>query len=313
MAAFASQELISFKMHMLKAGYCQARFRSSIPEKETAEGKQGTSPGDKLKEALKAAEESNELSVSNYWGITTKTMLREDGTVWPWHSFRPSETYSADKKIDLKRHHVPDTFIDKFALWTAKALRWPTDLFFQKRYGCRAMILETVAAVPGIVGGMLLHLRSLRRFEHSGGWIKALLEEAENERMHLMTFMEVAKPVWYERVLVFVVQGIFFNAYFVLYIISPRLAHRITGYLEEEAIYSYTEYLKEIDNGHLPNIPAPAIAIDYWRLPKTARIRDVVEVVRADEAHHRDVNHFAADVHEGGKPLSQSPAPLGYH
>lgn len=158
-------------------------------------------------------------------------------------------------------------------------------------------MLETVAAVPGMVGGLLLHCRSLRRFEHSGGWIRALLEEAENERMHLMTFMEVAKPVWYERALVFAVQGGFFNLYFLLYVISPKLAHRITGYLEEEAIYSYTSFLEEIDKGNIPNGPAPAIAIDYWQLPKDAKIRDVVLVVRADEAHHRDVNHFAAVFH----------------
>ena len=156
------------------------------------------------------------------------------------------------------------------------------------------MMLETVAAVPGMVGGMLLHFKSLRRFETSGGWIKALLEEAENERMHLMTFMEVAKPAWYERALVITVQGVFFNAYFLLYLMSPKLAHRITGYLEEEAIYSYTMFLNEIDKGNIPNGPAPPIAIDYWRLPKDATIRDVVMVVRADEAHHRDVNHFAA-------------------
>lgn len=164
----------------------------------------------------------------------------------------------------------------------------------QKRYGCRAMMLETVAAVPGMVGGMLLHCKSLRRFEHSGGWIKALLDEAENERMHLMTFMEVAKPRWYERLLVLAVQGIFFNVYFVMYILSPRAAHRLVGYLEEEAIYSYTMFLKEIDNGHIENVKAPAIAIDYWKLPKDATLRDVVLVVRADEAHHRDVNHFAS-------------------
>ena len=68
------------------------------------------------------------------------------------------------------------------------------------------MMLETVAAVPGMSAGMLLHLKSLRLIEHSGGWIRALLEEAENERMHLMTFMEVSKPKWYERALIFSVQ-----------------------------------------------------------------------------------------------------------
>ena len=156
------------------------------------------------------------------------------------------------------------------------------------------MMLETVAAVPGMVGGMLLHCKSLRRFEQSGGWIKALLEEAENERMHLMTFMEVAKPKWYERALVITVQGVFFNAYFLGYLISPKFAHRMVGYLEEEAIHSYTEFLKELDKGNIENVPAPAIAIDYWRLPADATLRDVVMVVRADEAHHRDVNHFAS-------------------
>lgn len=156
------------------------------------------------------------------------------------------------------------------------------------------MMLETVAGVPGMVGGMLLHLRSLRKFEQSGGWIKALLEEAENERMHLMTMVELVQPKWYERLLVLVVQGVFFNFYFVLYLLSPKLAHRVVGYLEEEAIHSYTLYLNDIDRGEIENVPAPSIAIDYWRLPKDATLKDVITVIRADEAHHRDVNHFAS-------------------
>nr|KJB32051.1 hypothetical protein B456_005G220500 [Gossypium raimondii] len=189
---------------------------------------------------------------------------------------------------------------------------WPWNCFM-RRYGCRAMMLETVAAVPGMVGGMLLHLKSLRKFQQSGGWIKALLEEAENERMHLMTMVELVKPKWYERLLVLTVQGVFFNAFFVLYMLSPKLAHRIVGYLEEEAIHSYTEYLKDIDSGAIENVPAPAIAIDYWRLPKDATLKDVITVIRADEAHHRDVNHFASDIHFQGKELREAPAPLGYH
>ncbi|XP_010278798.1 PREDICTED: ubiquinol oxidase 2, mitochondrial-like [Nelumbo nucifera] len=249
----------------------------------------------------------------SYWGILPAQVTNEDGTVWRWNSFRPWETYQANLSIDLKKHHEPNTFLDKVAYWTIKALRVPTDIFFQRRYGCRAMMLETVAAVPGMVAGMLLHCKSLRRFEHSGGWIKALLEEAENERMHLMTFMEVSRPRWYERALVFAVQGVFFNVYFLVYLISPKLAHRAVGYLEEEAIHSYTEFLKELDKGTIENVPAPAIAIDYWRLPADSTLRDVVLSVRADEAHHRDVNHFASDIHYQGHELREAPAPLGYH
>lgn len=254
-----------------------------------------------------------EEEVSSYWGIRRPTISKKDGSEWPWNCFMPWETYQADISIDLTKHHVPKIFIDKFAYRTVKLLRVPTDIFFQRRYGCRAMMLETVAAVPGMVGGMLLHLRSLRKFEHSGGWIKALLEEAENERMHLMTMIELVKPKWYERLLVLAVQGVFFNCYLVLYMISPKLAHRIVGYLEEEAIHSYTEFLKDIDSGAIENVPAPAIAIDYWRLPKDAALKDVITVIRADEAHHRDVNHFASDIHFQGKQLKDSPAPLGYH
>jgi ubiquinol oxidase len=156
------------------------------------------------------------------------------------------------------------------------------------------MMLETVAAVPGMVAGAVLHLRSLRRFEQSGGWIRALLEEAENERMHLMTFMEVSQPRWHERALVVAVQGVFFNVYLATYLLSPRVAHRVVGYLEEEAVHSYTEFLRDLDAGKIDDVPAPAIAIDYWRLPAGATLKDVVRVVRADEAHHRDVNHYAS-------------------
>ncbi|KAK6916125.1 Alternative oxidase, partial [Dillenia turbinata] len=250
--------------------------------------------------------------VSSYWGLSRHNITREDGTVWPWNCFMPSDTYRADVSIDLEKHHLPKTFLDKVAYRTVKILRIPTDIFFQRRYGCRAMMLETVAAVPGMVGGMLLHLKSLRRFEHSGGWIKALLEEAENERMHLMTMVELVQPKWYERLLVLSVQGVFFNAFFVLYLLSPKVAHRVVGYLEEEAIHSYTEFLKDIDSGAIQNVPAPAIAIDYWRLPKDATLKDVVTVIRADEAHHRDVNHFASDIHFQGKELREAPAPNCY-
>ncbi|PHT39176.1 Ubiquinol oxidase 2, mitochondrial [Capsicum baccatum] len=120
-------------------------------------------------------------------------------------------------------------------------------------------------------------------------WLdKRLLEEAENERMHLMTMVELVQPKWYERLLVIAVQGVFFNFYFVLYLLFPKLAHRVVGHLEEKAIHSYTLYLNDIDRGEIENVPAFAIAIDYWRLPKDATLKDV------DEAYHRDVNHFAS-------------------
>ena len=189
-------------------------------------------------------------------------------------------------------HHEAESFSDYFALVCTKFLRVFADTFFAGRYGHRAVVLETVAGVPGMVGGTLQHLKSLRRIENDQGWIKTLLDEAENERMHLMTFIEIAKPNTFERFLIILAQGIFYNLFFLLYLLSSKTAHRLVGYFEEEAVYSYTEYLQGIQEGKYENIPAPQIAIDYWHLKKDARLSDVVIAVREDEMNHRDVNHY---------------------
>lgn len=200
-----------------------------------------------------------------------------------------------DTYPDLTSHHAPVTIGDRVALKTVKFMRLFADAFFSHRYGHRAVVLETVAAVPGMVGGLLQHLKALRHIRDDQGWIRELLEEADNERMHLMTFIQVAQPSRLERWIIMLGQAIFYNAYFWLYLFAPRIAHRIVGYLEEEAVVSYTQYLAQIDAGQVENVPAPQIAIDYWHLSPDARLRDVVIVVRADEAGHRDRNHQMAD------------------
>ena len=194
-----------------------------------------------------------------------------------------------------QRHYAPKYFRDRIAYAFVKFLRFFADVFFARRYGHRAVVLETVAAVPGMVGGALQHLRALRRMEGDNGWIHTLLAEAENERMHLMTFIHIAQPSKFERLLILFAQGFFYNVFFLLYLISAKTAHRVVGYLEEEAVYSYTEYLAGVDSGTYVNVPAPRIAIDYWKLPSDARLRDVIIAVRDDEAHHRDVNHQFSD------------------
>jgi len=113
--------------------------------------------------------------------------------------------------------------------------------------------------------------------------------------MHLMTFIEIARPSWLERALVLVAQAAFFTFFLLLYLLSPRTAHRLVGYFEEQAVVSYSQYLQEIDAGRVENVPAPKLARDYWQLPEGARLRDVVLAVRADEAGHRDVNHGFAN------------------
>ncbi len=192
-------------------------------------------------------------------------------------------------------HHEPQGFGDRFAFRLVKFMRVFADRFFAGRYGHRAVVLETVAAVPGMVGGLLQHLKAIRHIRDDQGWIKELLDEAENERMHLMTFIHIAEPTRAERAIIMVAQAIFYNLYFWLYLFAPKTAHRVVGYLEEEAVVSYTHHLEEIDAGRAENVPAPQIAKDYWDLADDATLRDVVTVIREDEAHHRDTNHGFAN------------------
>ena len=182
------------------------------------------------------------------------------------------------------------------AMGMTKFFRFFADTFFAKRYGHRAVVLETVAGVPGMVAGMWLHFKSLRKMKT--GWgpdIREMLAEAENERMHLMFFIEIAKPNIFERFLVLVAQITFMVFYFFIYILSYRLAHKMIAYFEEEAVRSYTDYLALVESGQVENVPAPQLAIDYYEMSENARLSDLIVKVRADEIHHSKVNHRYAD------------------
>ena len=174
--------------------------------------------------------------------------------------------------------------------------RFFADTFFGQRYGHRALVLETVAGVPGMVGGMLTHLMSLRRLERGNGHkIQELLDEATNERKHLMFFMEVVHPSLLERIIIIIAQFVFWHYYLVLYILFPKTAHRMTGYFEDEAVRSYTTYLELIESGEIENIAAPEIAIEYYNMLPDAKLSDMIKYVRKDEMHHAKVNHGYAE------------------
>lgn len=149
-----------------------------------------------------------------------------------------------------------------------------------------------------MVAGMARHLKSLRSMNRDYGWIHTLLEEAENERMHLLIFMKMKDPGLMFRLMVIGAQGVFFNAFFLTYMITPKTCHRFVGYLEEEAVKTYTGLLEDMNGPeHLKNWGeegAPSIAINYYKLDSNATVRDVIKCIRADEAHHRDVNHAFA-------------------
>ena len=185
---------------------------------------------------------------------------------------------------------------DAFALSMTKFFRFIADTFFAKRYGHRAVVLETVAGVPGMVAGVWMHFKSLRKMKVGyGEQIREMLAEAENERMHLMFFIEIAKPNYFERFIVLFSQMIFGLFYLFMYIFFTRTAHRMIGYFEDEAVKSYTEYLEIVESGKVENIPAPELAISYYGIGSDSKLSDLIRCVRADEEHHSETNHNYAD------------------
>ena len=185
---------------------------------------------------------------------------------------------------------------DNFAYSMTKFFRFIADSFFLKRYGHRAVVLETVAGVPGMVAGVLMHFKSLRKMKAGyGEQIREMLSEAENERMHLMFFIEIAKPNLIERFIVLFSQLLFGLFYLFMYIFFTRTAHRMIGYFEDEAVNSYSEYLKMVESGKVENTPAPHLAINYYQLGADAKLSDLIKCVRADEQHHSETNHSYAN------------------
>ena len=194
-------------------------------------------------------------------------------------------------------------FSENFAKAQTKFFRFIADKFFARRYGHRAVVLETIAGVPGMVAGMWIHLKSLRQMRTGyGPMIRELLAEAENERMHLMFFIEIAQPNILERWLILAAQAMFWNYYLLLYVCSPKTAHLMVHYFEEEAVKSYTSYLEMVEDGLVENVPAPTLAIGYYGLGQDAKLSDLIKCVRADEQRHAIANaQFATD-----KPLKQA-------
>jgi len=224
------------------------------------------------------------------------------------HEFTlPHPIWSHDEADSVKiTHRAPKSLSDRLAYFAVMTMRTGFDLgsgyTIGRKWGTldersvliRCIFLETVAGVPGFAAAMIRHLHSLRKMQRDSGWIHTLLEEAENERMHLMTFMELKKPGPIFKYAVVTTQFFFTMGFSFAYLISPNFCHRFVGYLEEQAVITYTHILEELDSGNLPmwsKLPAPDIAIQYWELGPDAMMRDVILAIRADEAHHRLVNH----------------------
>jgi len=215
-----------------------------------------------------------------------------------------------DKIMEKPLHHKPRKVKDWLAYATMRTLYrvfnyctgYKPDDPPAKAVVWRLILLESIAGCPGMVAAGMRHFRSLRRLERDHGWIHTLLEEAENERMHLLTVMKMFNAGIGTRLFVMGGQYFMVPVLSLTYIFSPKTVHRFVGYLEETAVHTYTDIIDHIEkpgtqlNKEWAHLKAPPIAIAYWRMPQDAMWIDVLRQICADESHHRDVNHSFASM-----------------
>lgn len=232
--------------------------------------------------------------------------------------------YNKEDMAKIAPHHrTPVTFGDRWASNALKLIRGGFDLvtgythppkgeeynpkykMSTEQWMVRFIFLESIAGVPGFAGGMIRHLQSLRLLKRDNGWIETLLDESYNERMHLLSFLEAHKPGPFMKLMIMGAQGVFFNCFFLTYLVAPKMCHRFVGGLEEEAVVTYTRAINEIEHGFYPEwerLEAPSIAKAYWKMPEKSTFKDMLYYIRADEAQHCEVNHTLANLIQNADP-----------
>lgn len=226
-----------------------------------------------------------------------------------------SHGHYTEEELNVKLTHLePKDTVDRIAYKAVQGVRyvfdsltgWRNDNITMNNVLYRTIYLETIAAVPGMVAAIVRHFRSLRNMKPDGGYMQLFLEEANNERMHLLTFVSMKDPNTFFRAAVVLGQFGFGAAFTMAYIVSPRFCHRFVGYVEEEACSTYTKIIKAVENAPEGSElaawrtePPPNIAIAYWHLGPEGTVLDLMKAVRADEAEHRDVNHLVSGLKEG--------------
>ena len=147
----------------------------------------------------------------------------------------------------------------------------------------RLIVLESVAGVPGFVAAGFRHFRSLRGLQRDHGWISTLLEEAENERMHLLVCLKMFEASYLTRTLVIAAQMFLTPILMGVYLVHPKSMHRFVGYLEETACHTYVSIIENVEkpgtnlNEAWKDVKAPPIAIGYWKLNEDAMFVDVLK------------------------------------
>jgi hypothetical protein len=226
--------------------------------------------------------------------------------------YRKSHAKYTKEELNINvTHRTPENLMDRVAYTAVKGVRfgfdtltgWNGKQITKDKVLRRVIFLETIAAVPGFIAAIVRHFKSLRRMERDGGLLHLFLEEANNERMHLLSFIKMRDPGMIFRGSVIFSQFGFGSAFLASYAISPKFCHRFVGYIEEEACRTYTKIIEVIEEApegselaEWRSEVAPKIALGYWELGEQGTVLDLMYAVRADEAEHRDVNHATSEL-----------------
>ncbi|HEY9881822.1 MAG TPA: alternative oxidase [Leptolyngbyaceae cyanobacterium] len=169
----------------------------------------------------------------------------------------------------------------------------------------RFYVLETVARVPYFSYLSVLHLYETLGLWRKVDWLKVHFAESWNELHHLLIMEELGgNTFWLDRLLARSVALLYYWIIAALYVVSPRSAYHFMELVEGHAFSTYNKFLEE-NEAELRTLPAPAIAIQYYRdgdlymfdefqsarrpeerRPQITNLYDVFVAIRDDEQEH---------------------------
>ncbi|EAN97989.1 hypothetical protein C3747_33g208 [Trypanosoma cruzi] len=212
----------------------------------------------------------------------------------------PITTISDINALEGERltHSPPQRFSDHCCIYLVKLLRWCADKLFRERYLHRATMLKVIAPAPPLAGAMISHLRMILKKENpayipgKGDFAtetRGLLAQAESHASHIRILMLLTEITYVERVAAVFLQAIHFAIFAFLFLLSPRVAFRLMGYLGEESVVIWTHMINDIDFGKVTERALPQDAIEYWGLHKLKYTRaSAADVKRFDVRENCD-------------------------
>jgi hypothetical protein len=206
------------------------------------------------------------------------------------HIWTPVEL---EEKLTVLYHHKPQTISDLITNTVVYGLYHSFNAITGYKHvnpsvqsiEWRLLVLESVAGVPGFVAAGFRHFRSLRTLQRDHGWIATLLEEAENERMHLLLCLNKFNAGIITRTMVITAQMILVPVLMGVYAVHPRSMHRFVGYLEETACKTYVNIIAHVEtpgtelNLAWKDMEASDMAKGYYKLPPDAKWVDTLKCI----------------------------------